>query len=82
MEGEVADVGREMNVVPIYGAGHDDALAMLREALKRCEANGWTTVVVLGYTGGKVEIVASAHRSTDALVGALERAKWELFDRT
>jgi len=62
--------------------GERAARETLQEAVERCSKNQWSSVVVLGYCSGSVEICASGHSSTDYLVGALERAKWELFSRT
>lgn len=70
-----------VDVVKLEGEPTAAVARLLREAAERAEAEGWTAVVVLGYTRGKVHIAASEGRSTDALVGAMERAKWELFDR-
>jgi hypothetical protein len=70
-----------VKVVRLDETGTKAAVAILRDAIRRCEDHGWTAVVILGYGNGNVEVAASDHKSTDTLVGALERAKWELFDK-
>jgi hypothetical protein len=66
----------------ITGSSTAVALEVLEDAIARCQDRQWTAVVVLGYRDGEVEIMSGACKSTDSLVGALERAKFELLKKS
>lgn len=72
-------------VVKMDTGYHQSAMQTLCEAIDRASANKWDGVVVLGYSRKKgesfVEVKASAFLSSDQVVGAIERAKFEIFTK-
>lgn len=72
-------------VVKMDTGYHQSAMQTLCEAIDRASANKWDGVVVLGYSRvgkqGYVEVKASEFLSTDQVIGAIERAKFEIFTK-
>lgn len=73
-------------VIPVASNYHVTARKVLQEAVERCEASNWQGVVILGYSrqdgGSFVEIRASDFLSTDQVLGAIERAKFKILERS
>jgi hypothetical protein len=72
------------SVVHITNNFHAHAGDILQESVERCELNNWHGVVVLGYSRdssgrGLVEVQSSDFLSTDQVLGAIERAKFEIL---